>query len=72
MAIYLFHVTVDDDGDRKTLQYGVNDVGLFEARERMRQYLAGEGVKFSQIEDSPSRNIAALANLRLGYVRLVT
>jgi len=57
---------------KKTWEYGVNEVGHFEARERMRQYLTGEGVKFSQIENSPPRNVASLADLRLGCVRLVT
>jgi hypothetical protein len=72
MAIFLFRVTIDDDGDQKTWEYGVNEVGAFEARERIRQYLTGEGVKFPQIEDSPPRNVASLADLSLGDVRLVT
>jgi hypothetical protein len=72
MGIFLFHVTVDDGGDQKTWEYGVNEVGAFEARERMHQYLTGEGVTFSQIEESPPRNVASLANLGLGCVRLVT
>ena len=72
MAIFLFCVTVDDGDDQKTWEYGVNEDGALEARERMRQYLAGEGMKFSQIRDSPSRNVGSLANLRLGEVRLVT
>jgi hypothetical protein len=72
MAIYLFHVTVDDGGDLKSWDYGVNEVDAFQALERMRRYLTDNGVTFTKIEDSPMRQIGALANLRLGEVRLVT
>ena len=53
MAVYTFRVTVDDGGDQKTWDYGVDEIGPFEAKERMRQYLISEGMQFSKIEEAP-------------------
>lgn len=72
MVIYLFRVTVDDGDDQRTWEYGVNEVGPFEARERLHQYLAGKGVTFTRIEEQSPRSVASLTNLSLGEVRLVT
>jgi hypothetical protein len=46
--VFVISVTVNDDGDHKSRQYGVNDVSELDAKGTLERYLKDSGIEHSQ------------------------
>lgn len=70
--VFLFQATIDEGGDLRSREYGVCEVGPFEARETLRLWLDRNGMPYTKIKSVPSTpgKLASL-NLSFGCVGLV-
>jgi hypothetical protein len=69
---FLIRAAIDEGGDLRSREYGVSEIGAFEAMEALRRFLDKEGTEHSKMEIEPSTpgKLASL-NLSPGCIRLL-